>query len=132
MTRLHKFKSNIIKVNSSTFEETVIALFLYAKKKNEAQDHWISSLESEITNFKTNQANVNATFKILENQMGQLVLAIQRQPSKTFPDDANEIPRECETRSLSNEQELFDGGKNEFEMEEELSKHLEVVKVVLG
>ena len=75
---------------------------------------------------------MNATLKNLENQMGQLVLAIQRQSSKTFPNDAKEIQRECETRSLSYEQELVDGDKNEFEMEEELSKDLEVVNVVPG
>ena len=57
------------KKRSSSFEDTVISLFNDSNKKSEAEDHWISSLESEMGNFKTNQANMNASMKNLENQI---------------------------------------------------------------
>ena len=76
---------------------------------------------------------MNASMKILENQMGHIILAIQRQSSKTLPNDTKEITRDCETRSLSYEKELVDGDKNELEIEEELSKpQKEVSKIVQG
>ena len=72
---------------SSSFEDTVIALLTASKKKSEAQDHQISNLESEMTNFKTNQANMNVLMKNLENQIGQLAHSMKESSSRSFPSD---------------------------------------------
>ena len=122
---------------STTFEETVIAPLEDANKKNEAQDHRISNLESKIVDFTTNQDNVNATLKTLESQIGLLALAIKDQSLRPLSSDNEDKDiSEWDKVPLSFEEEfqnltLVEENKNEFEIEEELSKHQEeVAKVV--
>ena len=86
-----------------------------SKKKNEAQDHRICSLESNMDNFKKNQANMNASMKNLENWIGELAHSMKESSSRSFPSDLENSPKgsgkelgdskEVENVKLENEKE---------------------------
>ena len=48
-----------------------------------------------MANFETNQANMNASMKKLENQIRQLAHSMKERSSRSFPSDTEKNPKEC-------------------------------------
>ena len=99
---------------------------IFSKKKSKAQDHRISSLESDMANFKTNQANMNASIKNLENQKGQLAHSMKESSSRSFPSDTKNNTKECMAITLRSEKEIGDSKEVE---NEKIENEKEKVKV---
>ena len=52
------------------------------------------------------QANINASLKNLETQVGQLALAMQNQSKDAFPSDTKKNPNDCMVVTLRSAREL--------------------------
>ena len=75
----------------------------------------VSSLESEMANFKTNQANINALIKNLENEIGQLTHSMKESLSRYFASNTEKKPKECMAITLRSGKEFEDSKEVENE-----------------
>ena len=65
---------------------------------------------AELENFQANtamfQANINATLRNLETQVGQLALTLQRQTRITFPSNTEVNPKDLTPTVVSGSNEM--------------------------
>ena len=82
----------------------------------------------ELAAFQKNttvfQANINASLKNLETQVGQLALAMQNQSKDAFPSDIKQNPKDCMLVTLRICRELEENRNEKKKTEEE--KHIEI------
>ena len=61
---------------------------------------------SDLENFQASttvfQANIDASLKNLEIQIGQLAQAVQKEPKDSFPSDTRKNPKDCMAVILRN------------------------------
>ena len=81
-----------------------------------------SKLETFKSNTQIFQANINASLKNLETQVGQLALTFQNKTKDAFPSDTQKNPRDFMAVQLRSGKELSSSGaekKEKTEQEEE-------------
>ena len=69
----------------SFFEENILYLLSDMKKSN----------DSQITSLETTQANMGASLKNLETQMGQLTHSMKESYFRSFPSDTDKNLKDC-------------------------------------
>ena len=65
------------------------------------------------------QANINASLKNLETQVGKLALTMQNQSKDSFPSDTRKDPRDCMSVTLRSGRELKERRVEKNDTEEE-------------
>ena len=68
------------------------------------------------------QANINASLKNLETQVGQLALAMQNQYKDSFPSGTKKNPKDCIVVTLRNGRELESRKEDEHKKTEKTEK----------
>ena len=63
-------------------------------------------------NMEMNQANLRASLKNLETQIGQLAQSMREHPPKSFPTDTETNPKKCMVVTLRSGKELEELKKN--------------------
>ena len=70
---------------------------------------------AELENFQANttvfQTNINATWRNLETQVGQLALSLQSQSRNTFPNSTEINPKDLTPTAMTGSDELQGGKK---------------------
>ena len=77
-------------------------------------------------NMEMNQANLGASLKNLETQMGQLAQSVREHPPKSFPSDIETNPKQFMDVTLRSGKELEEPKKNSNEEEQTKNRKEEV------
>ena len=82
-------------------------------------EHKFVELETFKSNTQTFQANINASLKNLETQVGLLDLTLQNQTKDAFPSDTQKNPRDCMAVQLRSGKEMISSRAENKEMSEQ-------------
>ena len=89
----------LVEKRASTLEDNLNVFVSESRKRMDAYDKRFNSLEIHCT-------NMGASIKALETQIGQLIMAVKEQATRSFSNDAENNVRECKAITVKSGTEV--------------------------